>query len=66
MEQETIPCKWCNVPTPMLGTKECDNCHEIRTRAQLNVTAAVLIVDHVVDEYYSDPSRVGMYEEMLR
>lgn len=25
-----IPCKWCETPTTMLGTKECDFCYELR------------------------------------
>jgi len=29
---KTVPCKWCDTPTPMLGTKECDGCWELRTR----------------------------------
>lgn len=29
MERETIPCKICGKPTPMLGTKRCNNCWEV-------------------------------------
>ncbi len=29
---EKIPCQWCGDLTRMLGTKECDNCHEVRMR----------------------------------
>jgi len=31
-ERETIPCKTCGKPTPMLGTKLCDPCWEVETR----------------------------------
>lgn len=30
--EETVPCKWCGVPTPMTGTKCCDNCWEMASR----------------------------------
>jgi hypothetical protein len=29
---ETCKCKWCGVDTTSLGTKECDNCWEMRHR----------------------------------
>lgn len=32
MGQATVPCKHCRTPTPMLGTRECDRCHELWTR----------------------------------
>lgn len=32
--EETTPCKWCSEPTRMLGTCECDNCHEIAMRVR--------------------------------
>lgn len=34
---KTCPCKWCGRPTPMLGTQECDNCHEVRLRVEFMV-----------------------------
>lgn len=30
----TFPCRHCGKPTFMLGTKECDGCHELRIRVQ--------------------------------
>lgn len=30
----TVPCKFCGVSTPMLGTKQCDNCHEVAIRVR--------------------------------
>lgn len=29
-----VPCQWCSKPTPMLGTKECDRCHELCVRVE--------------------------------
>ena len=31
-KKETVPCKTCGKPTPMLGTKLCDSCWEVETR----------------------------------
>lgn len=31
---KTCPCRWCGTPTRMLFTKECDRCHELRTRIE--------------------------------
>ncbi len=31
-DQIKIPCETCGVPTPMLGTKRCDACHEVETQ----------------------------------
>lgn len=31
---ESVPCKWCQTPTPMTGTKECNRCWELRTRIE--------------------------------
>lgn len=28
----TCPCRWCAKPTTFLGTRECNFCHELRTR----------------------------------
>ena len=41
--QETVPCKWCGEPTPMLGTKECDRCYELRSRIEYDPALAVKI-----------------------
>lgn len=32
VKDETIPCKICEKPTPMLGTKLCNNCWEVERR----------------------------------
>ena len=32
--QRRVPCRFCDRPTKMTGTKECDNCHEVRVRIQ--------------------------------
>lgn len=31
-EEETVPCKWCDEPTSMLGTEECNKCWEVTSR----------------------------------
>lgn len=31
--EQTVPCARCKTPTPMLGTKLCNNCWEITRRA---------------------------------
>ena len=28
----SVPCKWCGQPTPMVSTRECDFCYELRSR----------------------------------
>jgi hypothetical protein len=32
MPEQTYKCKWCGKDTSYLGTKECDNCWEMRHR----------------------------------
>lgn len=29
---QSVPCKYCGKPTPMLGTKLCDSCWELASR----------------------------------
>jgi len=49
--QPTVPCKWCAEPTPMLGTKECDSCHEVRIRmTQMAPITMLRIIAGVVNE----------------
>lgn len=31
-DRETAPCETCGHPTPMLGTRRCDNCWEVERR----------------------------------
>ena len=31
-ESQTVPCKWCGTPTPMLATKMCNGCWELESR----------------------------------
>ena len=45
MSQQTCPCQWCGKPTAMLGTKECDSCHELHVRIRLNPEMAKLMLD---------------------
>ena len=42
--QETVPCQWCATPTTYTGTKECNDCHEIRMRCGNNWTATFKII----------------------
>lgn len=30
--KDVVPCMFCERPTPMFGTRLCDNCWEIHTR----------------------------------
>jgi hypothetical protein len=39
-KEETVPCKWCGKPTPMLGTKECNYHWELRTKLQIDPVMA--------------------------
>lgn len=36
----TVACKWCNTPTKMLGTRECDRCHDLRVRIDMDLVLA--------------------------
>lgn len=51
MTEETTPCKWCEEPTPMLVTKECNDCWEIRRRAESNPAKAMAIVTTILDAH---------------
>lgn len=31
-DRETVPCQYCGTPTPMTGTKCCNNCYEVSSR----------------------------------
>lgn len=37
---EKTDCKWCGEDTPMLGTKECDRCWELRHRIENDMELA--------------------------
>lgn len=47
LKHATVPCQWCKLPTPMLGTRECDRCHELRIRIQYNVPLAQRMLDEL-------------------
>lgn len=40
LNRETVPCKTCGTPTPMLGTKLCDNCFEVEGRLKRYLESA--------------------------
>ena len=55
LPQATVPCKWCEKPTHMTGTKECSNCHEIRIRLTINNMAIVVsMLTEVVKDYIGE------------
>lgn len=39
MSGDTVPCQFCGRPTPMTGTKMCDNCWEVDRRIDDFVTS---------------------------
>jgi len=43
--QPTVPCKWCGVQTPMLGTRLCDRCWELERQVVLRPDLARAILD---------------------
>jgi hypothetical protein len=43
---KTVPCKYCEEPTEMLGTKQCDNCWEVATRIGGLTTQTLLRILH--------------------
>lgn len=53
MPRPEVPCKWCNTPTHLTGTKECNGCHEIRMRAGYNMDAARRIMRYLEKEHAS-------------
>ena len=44
-KDEEIPCRLCEEPTPMLGTKLCDRCWELETRIHMNPEIATRILN---------------------
>lgn len=46
MNVPTVPCRWCKRPTDFIGTRECDNCHEIRMRVAVDWNATDRIIQH--------------------
>jgi len=47
MTKETIPCKWCHMPTPMLGTRMCDRCYELEMRIERDPDLARRMLDAI-------------------
>lgn len=48
---KTVPCIFCCTQTSMLGTKQCDNCHEILTRIK---TTKLIALVRIIEEVYPD------------
>ena len=44
-DRETVACSICGTPTPMLGTKLCDRCWELKTRIEADPELAQKILD---------------------
>lgn len=47
MNKETIPCRLCNKPTKMLGTKLCDECWELESRIHNQPQLAQKVLDQM-------------------
>ena len=47
----TVPCKWCEEPTPMLGTKQCDSCYELSSRIS---SASLPVLMQILHESRND------------
>lgn len=45
-DQQVIPCAICGDGTTMLGTEQCDRCHELDTRIRQDLDIASRIVDY--------------------
>lgn len=46
MSEKTCPCRFCGAPTPMLGTRQCNDCWEIWHRVDrkdIGVLIAIII-----------------------
>jgi hypothetical protein len=54
-------CKWCGEETTITGEIECDNCWEIRTRAEKKLDAARKILTAIEAEHKPKPS-LNLYE----
>jgi len=77
IKRETILCKTCSKPTPMLGTKLCDPCWEVETRlpSYLNNKNAIRFVskalnkaqdkDTPTDSQPSEPDKVKPLAQYL-
>jgi hypothetical protein len=40
LENETVPCVWCSVPTRMIETRRCDRCYELESRIRGDLALA--------------------------
>jgi len=43
-EQGYVSCRWCGVPTPYVGTRECDPCHNMRHNVERNPLLAARVL----------------------
>lgn len=53
-KDEEIPCRLCEKPTPMLGTKLCDRCWELETRIRNDPELALKILGDVLSTRFLD------------
>ena len=61
---ETVPCKYCGEPTPMLGTKMCDKCWELECRIIANIDLAKKII-FALSEKKATKAKKGNSKEVL-
>jgi hypothetical protein len=62
---ETIPCKTCETPTKMLGTKLCDSCYEIESRldSYLSNENAIKYIYSLLNKKTAKPRPMYLYED---
>lgn len=53
----TVPCRWCGEPTTYCGTRECDPCHNVASRAYRDPALARRIANGL-----EHGTRPGYYE----
>lgn len=47
VERPTVPCQLCSKQTPMLDTKLCDRCWELKTRIESDPELAQIVIDKI-------------------
>jgi len=46
-EAERVPCRYCKTPTAMLGTRECDWCHNVSVNVR---TMSPVVLSKIISE----------------
>lgn len=62
-----VPCKWCSNPTRMTGTKECNNCWEMRSRMQSNMVVArrILTTLEIIKKKEENARIIDQYKDAV-